>query len=128
MTRRDFLVSSVAVLGTQLLAAPARTPNIVFIFCDDLGYGDLGCYGSKLHTPNLDRLATEGVRFTNFCSADPVCSPSRAALLTGRYPTRVGVPRVFFPQDTDGLSLDETTLAGVLKGAGYRTMCIGKWH
>jgi arylsulfatase len=128
MTRRDFLVSSGAALSTQLLAAPARTPNIVFILCDDLGYGDLGCYGSKLHTPNLDRLATEGVRFTNFCSADPVCSPSRAALLTGRYPTRVGVPRVFFPQDTGGLNLDETTMADMLKARQYKTMCIGKWH
>ena len=100
MTRRDFLAYTTAAAGWQSFGAPARTPNIVFILCDDLGYGDLGCYGSKIHTPNLDRMAAEGVRFTNFCSADPVCSPSRAALLTGRYPTRVGVPRVFFPQDT----------------------------
>lgn len=73
-------------------------------------------------------MAAEGVRFTNFCAADPVCSPSRAALLTGRYPTRVGVPRVLFPNDQGGLSLDETTLAEVLKAKKYRTMCIGKWH
>jgi arylsulfatase len=98
------------------------------IFCDDLGYGDLGSYGSKIRTPNLDRMAAEGVRFTNFCSADPVCSPSRAALLTGRYPTRVGVPAVLFPQDKGGLNRDETTLADVLKARSYRTMCIGKWH
>ena len=110
------------------MGAEATTPNIVFILCDDLGYGDLGCYGSKIETPNLNRLASEGVRFTNFCSADPVCSPSRAALLTGRYPTRVGVPRVLFPQDQDGLNLDETTIANVLKARGYRTMCTGKWH
>ncbi|MGA3374008.1 MAG: sulfatase-like hydrolase/transferase [Terracidiphilus sp.] len=108
MTRRDFLAAAGAAAGSPLLAAPAHTPNLVFILCDDLGFGDLGVYGSKIRTPNFDRLASEGVRFTNFCSADPVCSPSRAALLTGRYPTRVGVPRVFFPQDTDGLNLDET--------------------
>jgi arylsulfatase len=73
-------------------------------------------------------MAAEGVRFTNFNSADPVCSPSRAALLTGRYPTRVGVPRVLFPEDRGGLNLDETTLAQLLKARGYRTMCVGKWH
>ncbi len=112
------------------IAAPvaSKTPNLVFILCDDLGYGDLGCYGSKIRTRNLDRMAAEGIRFTNFCSADPVCSPSRAALLTGRYPTRVGVPRVFFPQDPDGLSLTETTLADLLKAQNYKTTCIGKWH
>ncbi len=128
VTRRAFLISAGVGAGSRLIAAPAKTPNIVFILCDDLGYGDLGSYGSKIRTPNLDRLAREGVRFTNFCSADPVCSPSRAALLTGRYPTRVGVPRVLFPQDTGGLNLDETTLADVLKARGYKTMCVGKWH
>jgi arylsulfatase A len=118
-----------AALTSPLPAAPApRRPNIVFIFCDDLGYGDVGCYGSTIPTPNLDRMASEGVRFTNWCSADPVCSPSRAALLTGRYPTRVGVPNVLFPPDKGGLSLDETTLANALKPLGYSTMCIGKWH
>jgi arylsulfatase A len=129
-TRREALGGMVgAALGSsRLRAAPARTPNIVFILCDDLGYGDLGSYGSKIGTPNLDRMASEGVRFTNCCSADPVCSPSRAALLTGRYPTRVGVPRVLFPQDKDGLNLDETTLENVLKVRGYKTMCVGKWH
>ena len=126
--RRSFLASTGAALASQLLAAPSRKPNIVVILCDDLGYGDLGCYGSKIPTPNLDRMAGEGVRFTNFTSADPVCSPSRASLLTGRYPTRVGVPRVFFPQDRDGLSLDESTLADLLKAQNYKTMCIGKWH
>src|SRR5277367_5592045 len=111
------------------MAAPsAPPPNIVFILCDDLGFGDLGCYGSRIRTPNLDRLAAEGARFTNFCSADPVCSPSRAALLTGRYPTRVGVPRVFFPTDAGGLNLDETTMANVAKAEGYKTACFGKWH
>ncbi len=125
MTRRDFI----AAAATPLLAAPPENPpNIVFILCDDLGFGDLASYGSKIHTPNLDRLAAEGVRFTNFCSADPVCSPSRAALLTGRYPTRVGVPRVLMPPDQEGLRLDETTLANVLKARNYKTICIGKWH
>jgi len=127
MTRREFLAAA-GLMTSRLVAAPARTPNIVFILCDDLGYGDLGCYGSKIRTPNLDRLAAERVRFTNFCAADPVCSPSRAALLTGRYPTRVGVPRVLFPQDQDGLNLDEVTMANMLRDRGYKTMCIGKWH
>ena len=126
-TRRQFLAST-ATAGTLLAAPTASKPNIVFIMCDDLGYGDLGCYGSSLRTPNLDRLAAEGLRCTNFDSADPVCSPSRAALLTGRYPTRVGVPRVLFPQDKEGLALDEITLANVAKAQGYKTACYGKWH
>ena len=131
MTRRELLkvggTGAFACLWTSR-AQPARPPNIVMILCDDLGYGDLGCYGSRIATPNLDHLAAEGVRFTNFNSADPVCSPSRSALLTGRYPTRVGVPRVLFPTDTAGMNLDETTMADMLKARGYRTMCIGKWH
>jgi arylsulfatase len=130
--RQQTEISRRAVLGTiaaaALGAAPPRPPNVVLIFCDDLGYGDLAPYGSKIPTPNIDRLAEDGIRFTNMCSADPVCSPSRAALLTGRYPTRVGVPRVFFPQDKDGLNLNEVTLANVLKERGYRTACVGKWH
>ena len=126
--RRSFLAFMASTLTARLAAAPSKPPNIVFILCDDLGYGDLGCYGSKIPTPNLDRMAAAGARFTNFSSADPVCSPSRAALLTGRYPTRVGVPHVFFPQDKGGMNLDEVTLANVLKNRGYRTICIGKWH
>ena len=128
MNRREFVFSTAAAAGSQWLHAAVATPNVVLIFCDDLGYGDLGCYGSKIRTPNIDRLAAEGVRFTNCTSADPVCSPSRAGLLTGRYPTRVGVPRVLFPQDPGGLNLDETTLANALKARQYKTMCIGKWH
>ncbi len=124
MRRREFLTAA----GGALAAGPPRPPNIVMIYCDDLGYGDLGCYGSGLQTPNLDRMATEGARFTQFYSANPVCSPSRAALLTGRYPTRVGVPRVLFPNDTTGLPADEMTIAQVLKPRGYKTMCVGKWH
>jgi len=128
LNRRSFLGSAGVMLAAQLPGVRVKKPNIVFILCDDLGFGDLGCYGSKIGTPNLDRMATDGVRFTNFCAADPVCSPSRAALLTGRYPTQVGVPRVFFPQDSGGLSLDEVTLANVLKSQSYKTICIGKWH
>jgi arylsulfatase A-like enzyme len=86
MTRRKLLASAAAAIASPLRAAAAKHPNLVFILCDDLGYGDLACYGSRIRTPSLDRMAAEGVRFTNFCSADPVCSPSRAALLTGRYP------------------------------------------
>jgi len=128
LNRRELLISAGLSAALPLVSSVPRSPNIIFILCDDLGYGDLGCYGSKIRTPNLDRMAAGGMRFTNFCSADPVCSPSRAALLTGRYPTRVGVPRVLFPQDAQGLNLDETTLAAMLKARNYRTMCIGKWH
>jgi arylsulfatase A len=98
------------------------------ILADDLGYGDLGCYGSKLKTPNLDRLAQDGAMFRHFSVASPVCSPSRAALLTGRYPVRTGVPSVLGPRDTCGLNESETTIAQMLKPAGYKTMCVGKWH
>lgn len=115
--------------GAGALAAKATPPpNVVFIYCDDLGYGDLGCYGSSNRTPNIDRLGVEGARFTQFYSANPVCSPSRAALLTGRYPTRTGVPRVLNPNDTTGLPDSETTIAKMLKAKNYQTMCVGKWH
>jgi arylsulfatase len=124
--RRHFL--SAASLAPFAAAAAPPPPNVLLIFCDDLGYGDLGAYGGKIPTPHLDRLASEGVRFTNFYSANPVCSPSRASLLTGRYPTRVGVPRVLFPPDPGGLNEDEQTLAALLKSRGYRTGCVGKWH
>jgi arylsulfatase len=129
MNRREFMGAALAgSLAANGGAADKRAPNIVLIYCDDLGYGDLGCYGSKIRTPNIDQLAAEGIRFTQFYSANPVCSPSRAALLTGRYPTRVGVPRVLFPQDTSGLAESETTIASMLKTRAYKTMCIGKWH
>ncbi|HYM12798.1 MAG TPA: sulfatase, partial [Bryobacterales bacterium] len=105
-----------------------RRPNVILINADDLGYGDLGCYGSKIPTPNLDAMAGEGVLFSRFQSASPVCSPSRAALLTGRYSTRVGVPKVLFPNDQTGLPDSETTIAQMLKAADYSTMCVGKWH
>jgi arylsulfatase A-like enzyme len=128
LDRREFLKATAGALVVAPLLASTPPPNVVLIYADDLGYGDLGCYGSKIRTPNLDRMAAQGMRFTQFYSANPVCSPSRAALLTGRYPTRVGVPKVLFPEDTGGLAESEMTIAQLLKGKGYRTMCIGKWH
>lgn len=128
MNRRTFLHSAAGAALAPSVQAADRPPNVVLIYCDDLGYGDVGVYGSKIRTPNIDRLAAEGTRFTQFYSANPVCSPSRAALLTGRYPTRAGVPRVLFPADKEGLDLGEQTIASLLKPRGYKTMCIGKWH
>lgn len=105
-------------------------PNFIIIFIDDQGYQDLGCFGSpNIKTPNIDRMAAEGMRFTDFYSAASVCTPSRGALLTGRYPDRLeGVGRVLFPKDNMGLEQDETTIAKMLKASGYKTICIGKWH
>ena len=125
--KTGFLMAGVA-LGSSLgcVLDAEDPPNIVFIFCDDMGYGDIGSFGSSIPTPNIDSIAKEGVRFTHF-SASPLCSPSRAGLMTGRYCTRVGVPNVLSP-DSDGLDLSETTLAEVLKKRGYSTICIGKWH
>ncbi|MEZ5355815.1 MAG: sulfatase [Bryobacteraceae bacterium] len=126
LSRREWLTAATAA-GVAQAAAPSK-PNIVVIFCDDLGYGDIGCFGSSIKTPNIDRLAADGIKFTHFYSGNPVCSPSRAALLTGRYPVRAGVPRVLFPYDTKGLPDSEVTLAQMLKKQGYRTQCVGKWH
>ena len=104
-------------------------PNIILINCDDLGYGDLGCYGSETHrTPNLDQLAAEGVRFTDHHVGSPVCSASRAALLTGCYPQRAGMPGVLFPGQEIGLNPEEETIASRLKQQGYATQIVGKWH
>lgn len=113
-------------------ASPSR-PNIVIIYADDLGYGDLGCYGHPtIRTPNLDRMAAEGMRFTEFYSAAEVCTPSRAALLTGRYPIRSGMChdqfRVLRSNARGGLPRDEVTLAELLKTRGYATGMVGKWH
>ncbi len=104
-------------------------PNIILINCDDLGYGDPGCYGSERNsTPNIDRLAGEGIRFTDFYVASPVCSASRASMLTGCYPRRIGMKGVLFPGDTAGLNTEEITIAGLLKAQGYATKLVGKWH
>lgn len=106
-----------------------RPPNIVLIFMDDLGYGDLSCYGAlDIRTQNLDRLASEGIRFTNFLSAQAVCSASRAGLLTGCYPNRIGISGALFPGAKVGISSEETTIAEMLKGRGYATGVFGKWH
>lgn len=126
------LILTVAMLGSPNASAAIdgdRPPNIVLIFADDQGYGDLGSYGSPLiRTPHLDRMAREGVRFTSFYSANSVCSASRAALLTGCYPPRVSVLGVLWPGTSEGLHPDEITIADVLKERGYATACIGKWH
>jgi arylsulfatase A-like enzyme len=108
-----------------------KKPNIILINCDDLGYGDLGCYGSaKNRTPYIDSLAAGGMRLTDFYMASPVCSASRAAMMTGCYPTRVGFGDrpVLFPASPYGLSNEETTIAKALKSGGYSTKIIGKWH
>ena len=111
-------------------------PNFILIFADDLGYGDLACYGSTQHrTPRLDRMAAEGRRFTSFYVSASVCTPSRAALLTGSYPKRVTLHKdmetnrsVLFPGGKQGLHPDEVTLAEILKEQGYATAAVGKWH
>jgi arylsulfatase A len=111
-----------------------RRPNIIFIYVDDMGYGDIGCYGAKaIKTPNIDRMAAEGLRLTSFYSVSPICTPSRAALMTGRYAARMGIDQmrlanVLFPTDKTGLPQSETTIARALKERGYATACIGKWH
>ena len=113
-------------------AAPrvnTKLPNFVIIFTDDQGYNDLGCYGSPtIKTPHLDKMAAEGLKFTDFYVAASVCTPSRAALMTGCYPRRVSLPHVLFPNTRIGINPDEITIAEILKGQGYATMCIGKWH
>jgi arylsulfatase A len=117
------------------LKAEEKPPNLIVIFIDDMGYGDLGCFGSKVHrTPNLDKMAAEGIRLTDFYSSCSVCTPSRASLMTGCYPRRVNMHVdennlcVLFPGAKKGLNPKETTIAEILKGKGYATMCIGKWH
>ena len=130
-----FFAANVLVgLGTLISArfgenAPVSSPNVVLFFMDDLGYGDLSCTGAlDYSTPNLDRMAVEGSRFTNFLVAQPVCSASRAALLTGCYPNRIGISGALGPNSPIGLNPDEETLADLLKERGYTTGIFGKWH
>ena len=143
ISRRDFLrtagisaASSVlgGCLGSKRVSSSniSSRPNIILILVDDLGYGDLACYGATdLKTPNIDRLVTDGIRLDRFYANCPVCSPTRAALLTGRYPDMVGVPgvvRTYLADNFGYLSPDAVMLPEILGRAGYHTACIGKWH
>ncbi|HTS62160.1 MAG TPA: sulfatase [Candidatus Acidoferrales bacterium] len=137
LSRRQFLASAAALA----FAAPAARPNIIFLLLDDLGWRDFGCFGSPFYeTPHLDKLASEGVRFTNAYAACPVCSPTRASILTGKYPARLHLTdwipgrrqwpsaKLLTPAFEQQLPLRETTIAEALKPLGYRTASIGKWH
>ena len=123
-----------ALLVSLVTARASPPPNIVIILADDMGYGDLSCYGHpSIRTPNLDRMAAEGMRFTDFYVAASVCTASRAALLTGRLPIRTGMAgsperNVIMTDSTGGLPTNEITIASALKSQGYATACIGKWH
>jgi len=140
-TRREFLkisglgAASLTFLGILGCDSTKQrlAPNIIIIFCDDLGFGDLGAFGHPtIYTPNLDKMAVQGQRWNSFYVAASVCTPSRAALITGRYPIRSGMcsdeRRVLFPDSTGGIPETEVTLAQALKKVGYATACIGKWH
>jgi arylsulfatase A-like enzyme len=140
INRREFVSSAVAATALSSmpwgrLSAPPPRPNILFILADDLGYGDLSCYGRPdYRTPHLDRLAEQGVRLTNAYAAAPVCTPTRCAFITGRYPARTPVgleePLTWRKNIGDrlGLSPDHPTIASLLKGNGYETALVGKWH
>ena len=126
MTKNKF---TFLFLLIQCFHSIGQKPNIVYIFADDLGYGDLSCYGAKdINTPNIDQIAKQGIKFTEFYSASSVCSPSRAALLTGRYPQRMGINTVFFPESFTGIPDKEITIPEILKEKGYATGIVGKWH
>jgi len=131
------IVSAALLLTGFIATSPAAEPrNIIIILADDLGYGDLGCYGHpSIRTPHLDRMAAEGLRFTDFYAGQSYCTPSRAALLTGRLAVRSGLAgrpgpglHVLYSKDKGGLPPDEITIATALKTKGYQTACIGKWH
>ena len=137
--RRDFLrvvgagVASVAMPSFLSARQKAKRPNFVIIYADDLGYGDLGCFGHPtIRTPNLDRMAAEGVKLTQFYSAASICTPSRAALMTGRLPIRNGMCSdkrgVLFPDSGGGMPASEITIAEMLQKSGYTSACVGKWH
>src|SRR5262245_39432355 len=130
MLRYFAALLTILACQSHAVAQPAkRPPNIIHILADDVGYDDIGCFGSKvIATPNLDKLAKQGMRFTSFYAPHPYCTPSRAALLTGCYAQRVGMPKVLFPNDKQGINSKETTIAALLKALGYATGLIGKWH
>ena len=123
-----FLVGLSAGLTLTACGGPAR-PNVIIVLADDLGYADVGAFGAQgFITPHLDGLAKDGIRFTSFYSVAPVCSPSRAALMTGSYPVRVGVTDVLQPASPIGLNPQETTIAELLRSQRYATAAVGKWH
>jgi len=128
---QSLLAVFLIAFGSGQLAAdePTTRPNVLIFFIDDLGYGDLGCYGSKFYeTPQIDRLAASGVKFTDFYSANPVCSPTRVALMTGKAPQRIGITQWLSQPNEKHLPLEEVTIGEAFAGAGYRTGYIGKWH
>jgi arylsulfatase A-like enzyme len=133
-TTRAAILGGLALGGPALQTPPVasaadRPPNVVLVYADDLGYGDIGAYGApRIRTPHVDRLAREGARFTDFYVAQAVCSASRAALLTGNYPNRIGILGALFPTSTNGIADSETTLGELLKARGYATAIYGKWH
>ncbi|MBK1875783.1 sulfatase family protein [Pelagicoccus mobilis] len=123
-----FLFAS-AILWAAFGFGKTESQNVIIIFTDDQGYQDLGCYGSpNISTPRIDQMAKEGMLFTDFYVASSVCSPSRAALLTGKYPAKLGINSVFWPNQPGGLDPEELTIAEMLKEVGYATMAVGKWH
>ena len=131
MSFRKLIIASVLLLTIVYSdeCARAKAPNFIVIFCDDMGYADIGPFGAQgYETPNLDQMANEGVKFTDFYVGRSFCSPSRAALMTGCIPTRVGIGGNFGPHSTTGLNPEETTIAEILKTKGYATACFGKWH
>ena len=129
-----FIKSLFALLLLVIIVPVARAapdqhpPNVVLIFCDDMGYGDLHCYGSATPTPNLDSLAAQGTRFTNFYAGQPICTASRAALMTGCYPNRVGLLGAIGPHSKIGISDREFIMPQMFKTRGYATAIYGKWH
>ncbi len=129
MRTNKLLIVLLTGLASFRVGVAQPRPNIVWIWADNLAYGDVGVYGSdRVETPVIDRLAGEGARFSQYYVAHTVCSPSRAALLTGRQPFRVGVVDVLRPDSPSGLPADEITLAEALRDQGYATQAIGKWH
>ncbi len=129
MNHRTYFLCALCLLcGLSAAAEAAQQPNIIVILADDLGYGDLGCYGAKdVATPQIDQMAREGTKFTSFYVSS-VCSPTRASLMTGCIAQRVGIGGVLFPRNNHGLNPDEITLPELLNAQGYATAIIGKWH
>ncbi len=129
ISQKIISVLAFSCLGAVSTSAKEKSPNVVLILMDDMGYGDLSCYGAlEYKTPNLDQMAKEGIRFTNFLAPEAVCSASRAGLLTGCYPNRIGISGALFPDSRIGLNAEETTMAELFRQKGYATAIFGKWH